>query len=325
MKAIVLTESAPSTLTLDNNFPVPSRGSGQVLVKVISSSINPVDTKIRNGGGYAPQNFPKILGGDVGGIVAEVGDDSKFSVGDQVFALTPGFWVATGDGTYAEYTVVQEEHLAKIPSNLPVDQAAAVPLVGLTAWQALKGAEPKSGQKVLILGASGGVGHIAVQLAKVLGLHVTAVAGPTNQDFLKELGADEVLNYKTQKVEEVYTPGHFDIVFDLVGGEEGEKAYGLLSKEGYYAHILNSGTSQDFLKTIGEAAAAGSGPRTGTTLVAPNGAQLEEIAGFISEGKVKPVVSQTVPLEPDAVLAVHEKLDAGSGVRGKVVIKVQDS
>eukprot|EP00878_Enallax_costatus_P004909 GHUV01005164.1.p1 GENE.GHUV01005164.1~~GHUV01005164.1.p1 ORF type:complete len:259 (+),score=70.17 GHUV01005164.1:183-959(+) len=214
--AIINKCGGPDVIELVHNHPIPSRSKGQVLVRVKSTSVNPVDTAVRSGR-VAPKKFPKVLGGDIAGIVEAADPGSRFKAGDHVAALTPGYWIDQ-EGTYCQYVVTEESWLAKVPRSVDLGTAGGLPLVGLTAWQALMAAAPTLGQRVLITQSSGGVGHVAVQLAKALGLYVVAVAGPSNASWVKQsLGADEVVDYSKDDFVVRYKKSHpFDIVVDML-------------------------------------------------------------------------------------------------------------
>ena len=219
-----------------------------------------------------------------------------------MFALKPTYIPQPGAlGTYAEYVAAKNEWVAAVPDNLPLEQAGGVPLVALTAWQALHSASPKPGQRILILAASGSVGHIAVQLAKNLGLYVVGTASAKNLDLVRGFGADEAVDYAGGAADLRARYGgsddaKFDIVLDLVGGETLEVAAAeLLRAGGAIAHVQNAGSNPAANAKHAEAAAAG-GPRWAVTLVQPSGAQLEEIAKLIGEGKVRLHVAKSFPL-----------------------------
>ncbi|GAB4822686.1 hypothetical protein N2152v2_009732 [Parachlorella kessleri] len=277
-----------------------------------------------------------VLGGDVAGIVEEADEGSKasggnllarFKKGDKVFALTPGYYNETPEGCYAEYVVAEEGWVARVPDNLPLDEAAGVPLVALTAWQALNQVPPQAGQRALITAASGGVGHIAVQLAKALGLTVVGVAGTKNLDWVKSLGADEVvdytqqLGYTTQDVAEVYKDNPFDLAVDSMGTRSDllSKTLSVLKPSGHYACIMNTDTDPALLEAARKEHEAGKGPSVGTTLVQPNGEQLQQVADLIAAGKVKLTVAQKIPLEEFG--KAHDQIATGH-TRGKVVLTV---
>lgn len=231
MKAMAIdTFGSPAELRLVE-MAKPQIKSGHVLIEVRATSVNPVDCRIRRGDamGMAP-GLPAVLQGDVAGVIVEVGEEvTDFKIGDEVYGLAGGTKNCAG-GALSEYMLADARFLAMKPKNLTMKEAAALPLVSLTAWQGLvERAEVKAGQKVLIHGAAGGVGHIAVQIAKWLGADVYGTAsGEEKIDYVKSLGAT-VIDYKKEKVSdylEKYTNGNgFDVVFDTVGGENLEKSF----------------------------------------------------------------------------------------------------
>eukprot|EP00879_Flechtneria_rotunda_P014567 GHRR01015224.1.p1 GENE.GHRR01015224.1~~GHRR01015224.1.p1 ORF type:complete len:274 (+),score=93.52 GHRR01015224.1:474-1295(+) len=269
--------------------------------------------------------FPKTLGGDVAGIVEEADEGSKFKKGDRVIALTWGY-LNTQDGAWAEYHVVKEEFLAKLPATIPLNTAGGIPLVSLTAWQALHEGNPQPGKSVLVHAAAGGVGTFAVQIAKALGLIVVGTCGPDNINFVKsELGADEVVNYRTDDVAALYKDKPFDIVIDPMGsrGDAMARSLAVLKQDtGHYSHIANASTDYEALNNAKEAHEAGKGPSVSYIAVQPNGEQLGQILGLMEAGKVKLIVDKSLPLFGGAGEAM-ERVAAGH-VRGKVVLVVVD-
>ena len=203
-------------------------------------------------------------------------------------------------GTYAEYVAINQDWVAHVPDNLPLEQAGGVPLVALTAWQALESVGAKAGQRILVLAASGSVGHLAVQFAKARGLFVVGTAGARNLDLVRGLGADDVVDYAggTAALKERFgsDDAKFDIVLDLVGGETLEfAAKELLRAGGAISHVQNGGSNPEANEKHAAAAAAG-GPRWAVTLVQPSGAQLEEIAKLIAAGKARLNVAKSFSL-----------------------------
>ena len=230
MKAMTISEYGENATFESKEVEKPTLKNGEVLVKISASSINTVDTKIRNMGTdlpFAPAT-PAILGMDFAGTIEEIGTDiTDFSVGDEVYGCAGGL----GDlqGTLAEYITADSKLIARKPKNLTMKEAASLPLVGITAYEGLTRANVKSGQKVLVHGGTGGVGHVAVQLAKYFGADVFATVSSEKQmQIVKSFGA-EPINYKTEQVED-YVNKHtdgvgFDVVFDSVGGENMLKSF----------------------------------------------------------------------------------------------------
>jgi NADPH:quinone reductase-like Zn-dependent oxidoreductase len=299
--------------------PKPSAKAGEVLVAVHAAAVNPVDWKLREGrrGGSASGAAaePMIPGFDVAGVIESVGEGvTMFKAGEDVFAMTSLRFGAGGGaigGAYAEYVAVDERQLAKKPGNIDFEHAAAVPLAALTAWQALfDTAKLSEGQTVLIHAGAGGVGHFAVQMAKARGAKVIATASsPENLEFLRQIGADVVINYKHQKFEDIARD--VDVVLDTIAGETQERSFACLKEGGFLVSILQ----QPSAERLKEHKINGA-----VILVKPNGAQLGEIAALIESGKIKPEVSAVFPLG-DAAKA--QELSKAGHVRGKVVLKVR--
>lgn len=290
--------------------PTPTPGPGEVLVKVHAAGVNPVDWKIREGYFQDPAiKLPLSLGYDVCGTVEATGAGvARLQVGDVVYSYIS----LTRGGGYAEYVAIPENQVALKPTTLDPVEAAAVPLAALTAWQALfDNANLKSGQTVLIHGASGGVGTFAVQFAKAKGATVIATASEKNHAYLKDLGADVVIDYNTQKFEEIAKD--VDVVLDSIGGDTQDRSFTVLKKGGIIVSIVGPVSPQK---------AAEHGVRGKSMLVQPSAAQLAEIGALIDQEKVKVVVSHVMPLA-DAAKA-HEQSQTGH-TRGKIVLKVADS
>ena len=323
-KALVITASGGTEVFEIQEHAVPAPGPGELVVKLVATSVNPVDVYVRSGM-YASPSFPKVIGGDLSGHVFLAGEGSKWAVGDAVYALSPAYvpYTTPYEGTYAEFALVKEEWVSKAPdaSLLPLTHAAGVPLVYLTALQAFEKAAPTAGQRVLVLGASGGVGQFAVQLAKLLfNLHVTAASSAGNADLVRGLGADEVWDYSTGAagLESTFADNKFDIVFDVIGGELLDASAKVLKEGGIITHIMNRGTGGKD-KVYKEAFEAGTGPRFATTLVQPSGAGLEQARELIDAGKLKLKVALELPLE-QAGKAHDLVIDGHAG--GKVILTI---
>src|SRR6476660_7432410 len=311
MKAIrIHNYGGPEVLTYED-APRPQPQAGEVLVRVQAAGVNPIDWKVREG--YMkdlwPHKFPLILGWDLSGVVEEIGPGpaaaGRFKKGDEVYSVPD----VSRDGAYAEYIVVRESELALKPKSLHHVHAAAAPLAALTAWQALFDAgQLVSGQRILIHGGSGGVGHVAVQLAKWKGAHVWATASARNQELLRELGVDEPIDYTKQKFEDVARD--VDLVLDLIGGETQERSWSVLKKGGVLLSLVQP-PSVEKAKALDVRAAF--------VAVHPNGAQLAEIAAVIDSGNLKPVVSRILPLSE--VCRAH-KLSQDGHTREKMVLRV---
>jgi NADPH:quinone reductase-like Zn-dependent oxidoreductase len=315
---VVLQQSfgGPEVLTLAS-APRPVPLPTEVLVRVHAAGVNPVDWKTRAGGGMAGVlgDPPFILGWDIAGVVVETGFGvTTLAPGDKVFGMP---WFPRAAGAYAEYVTTPARQLARMPESASFEEAAAVPLAALTAWQALVDtARITSGQRVLITAAAGGVGHFAVQFARHLGAHVIAVAGPRNQDWLTGLGADEVVDYTRKRFDEQVND--VDVVLDLVGDPEttSAPAVRVLRRGGLLISIPGGVTPQ-----IAEAAES-AGVRATGFLVEPDGAALAIIAGLIDNGAVKVEVEQVLPL--DRVADAHVANEANH-TRGKIVLSVVET
>ena len=310
MKAIVVHEyGGPEALKLED-VPIPEPKENEILVKVIAAGVNSFDGLLRSGK-YAKifkMQLPWIPGYDIAGTVEKVGGKvSKFKVGDPVYAFIS---IPSGGG-YAEYALAKQNQVALKPATISSAEAAGVPSVALTAWQALVDkANVQSGQTVLIHGASGGVGLFAIPIAKIRGAKVIATASTANQDFLKQLGADVAIDYKTQKFEEIAKD--VDVVVDGVGGETLARSYPIVKKGGVLVSLVGR---------VDQAQLDKHGIRGVSLEAETNGEQLAEIGRLIDEKKIKVIVSETFPLA-DAAKA-EAKADTGHA-RGKIVLKVAD-
>jgi NADPH:quinone reductase-like Zn-dependent oxidoreductase len=282
-----------------------------VLVRVAASGINPVDTKVRRYGGdpRAVGEPPFILGWDVAGVVEEAADNlNRFAVGDRVFGMP---WFPRLARAYAEHVTSPARQLARTPDGLTDEQAAGLPLAGLTAWQSLVDlAEVGEGDRVLIHAAAGGVGHIAVQIAKARGAYVIGTARAAKHDYLRGLGVDEPIDYTTTAFEEAVSD--VDIVLDGVGSED----YGLRSletlREDGFLIVLPGGVSDAVAKAAEEQA-----KRTSGIQVEPDYCALESMAALADEGKLKVTIDETFPLARAA--EAHQRLEDGRA-RGKIVL-----
>ncbi len=310
MKAVRLhRRGGPEQLTYED-APKPTPGAGDALVRVHACAITP--TELSWGTTYTTRDgrerLPTIPGHELSGVVEAVSQDvSAPRVGDAVYALID-FW---RDGAAADYVVVQARDLAPKPKNLSHTQAAAVPLSALTAWQALfDHAGLVKGHRVLIHAAAGGVGTYAVQLAKGRGAHVIGTARAINADFLRALGADDVIDYTAVRFED--RVHDLDVVLDSVGGDTLERSWSVLRKGGVLVTIADSAAADK---------AAKYGVRGVEFIVEPSQAQLIEIARLIETGALRVIVESTYPL-PDARAAFVRGL--GGHNRGKLVLSVAE-
>ena len=295
--------------------PRPQVAPGQVLVRVIASGTNPVDTKIRAAGRWARITPPAVIGYDAAGVVEEVGGGvTDFQPGDEVY-YTPEIF-GNQLGTYAEYNVVPASIVARKPAGLDFEAAAAVPLAGGTAYEALvRRLAVRPGETVLIHGGAGGVGSFAVQIARACGARVIATSGASNLDTLRRLGADVALDYRSDDIAAVAlreTGGAgVDAVFDTAGGDNIAKSIAATRAFGRLASILTpSGDLGPFtMKNL---------TLHGVFLMRER-ARLDALARMIERKQVIPLVDEVLPL--DEVRKAHQRLDAGHG-RGKIVLRV---
>ena len=307
MKAVrIHSFGGPEVLQLDE-VPVPQPQAGEVLVKVAAAAVNPVDWKIRQGylAAVFKQPFPIALGCDYAGVIAAVGTDvTDVNVGDEVY----GSISVQRGGSYAEYIVARHSEYAPKPRTVDFAQAASFGVAALTAWQAFDAAGLQAGQKVLIHAAAGGVGSMAVQLAKARGAYVIGTASARNQAFVKELGADEVIDYAAVKFEDVVRD--VDVVCDLMGGETQACSYGVLKPGGF---LVSSAQPPD-------AAQLQAHNLRGQMIgMQPNRAQFEQLAALIDAGQVKPIVETILPLSE--VAQAHELNQTGR-TRGKIILQI---
>jgi len=310
MKAIVAHQYGGPEVLKFEDMPIPTPKEDEMLVKVFAAGVNSFDGTLRSGK-YAKPNgtqLPWHPGYDIAGIVEKVGGKvTKFKVGDPVYAMIN---ILKGGG-YAEYALAKETDAALKPATISFLEAAGAPSVALTAWQAMVDkANVQSGQTVLVHGASGGVGMFAIPFAKIRGAKVFATASTANQDFLKQLGADVAIDYKTQKFEDIAKD--VDVVIDAVGGETLVRSYPIVKKGGIIVSLSDN---------VDKAQLDKYGIR-GTSLVVQNsGDELAQIGKLVDQGKIKVIVSETFPLA-DANKA-QAKADLGH-TRGKIVLKVAE-
>lgn len=287
--------------------PVPM--GTEVLVRVNAAGVNPVDWKTRAGNGFL-RTLPLTVGWDVSGVVEAVGPGvTRFEPGDEVFGMP---WFPREAGAYAEYLTAPSRQFAYKPTGMSHVEAAGLPLAGLTAWQVLVDtAKIQPGQRVLVTAAAGGVGHLAVQIAKARGAHVIGTARAAKHDFLRGLGADEVIDYT--QVEPADSAGDLDVVFDLVGGANA-RAWLPAIKPGGVLIPFGAGGDQALFAEAEERAV-----RTALVLVEPDGHELEALAGLVGVGELRVEIDTTLPL--DQAAKAHEIGERGR-TRGKIVLSV---
>ena len=311
----------------------PTCGPNEVLVAVRASSVNPIDYKIRGGGQRSVVwlSMPSKLGLDLSGVVTEVGAKvTRFAVGDEVYASPSHRRI----GTYAERIAVRESELAHKPTNLTHEEAASIPLVGLTAWDCLVGAaNVQPGERVLVQAGSGGVGTFAIQLAKALGAsEVLTTCSPRNHELVRDLGADVCIDYRTQNWEEVAKD--VDVILESVGGDDVGRAIRTVRRGGRVACITAGlptytkqyGPALGLTAMVGKTAtrmlcaAVGRNVKLRFVTRAPSGKNLQAITELIEAGKIRPVIDRVFPL--DAIADAHRYLETGRA-RGKVVIGIR--
>ena len=306
MKAVRIHEFGNEDVLLYEDAPVPQIQDDEVLIKVHATSVNPVDWKTREG--YVkemiPHDFPLTLGWDVSGVIENVGSKvTNFKKGDSVYSH-PDIY---GNGTYAEYIAVKSKEVALKPKSIDYKHAASIPLVSLTAWQALiETANLIEGQRILIHGAAGGVGSFAVQLAKTRGAYVIGTASARNHQFLRDLGADEVVDYTQVKFEDRVKD--VDVVFDTVGGDTLDRSWKVLKPGGHL--VTTVGMPSEAKEKAYNVKGTG-------VFVQPNAEHLEKIADLVDQGKIKTHLEKVFPLQQ--VKKAHLLSQTGR-VKGKIIL-----
>jgi NADPH2:quinone reductase len=334
MRAMVISEPGTlEALKLQEIDKPEITGPNQILVRVMAAGVNPIDTKLRQGGLYFPDGLPAILGCDGAGIVESTGSEvNRFQAGDQVYYCYGGMGQKSSSssvGSYAEYAVVDEAYVAMKPIALGFDEAAAAPLVLITAWEALfDRARIHSGQKIFIHAGAGGVGHVAIQLARIAGCEVaTSVSSDEKSDFVRELGADLAINYKKQDIAEAllaWTEGAgVNIAFDTVGGDAFNQLVPAMAHYSDLVTILQVPDDADWkalrLKNVRVSQELMLSPMVyDLRQAAEHQADiLEQCAQFFEENQLSIFVSDVLPLED--VVKAHQLIEAG-GTTGKIVL-----
>lgn len=311
MKAAQINEYGDPSVISVAETEKPAIKDGQVLVEVHAASLNPFDTTIRAGymKDMIPLTFPVTLGGDIAGTVVEVAAGiDNVAVGDTIFGQANV--VAGNSGAFAEFAATAAGQVAKAPSNVSITEAAALPLVGVSAIQALtQHIDLKTGQKILIIGGAGGIGQVAIQLAKHIGAYVATTAAGEGIDAVKALGADEVIDYTSQDFTELLS--EFDAVYDTAGGDEFAKALGIL-KSGGIAVTMAAQPDEAQAKELGVTAIA---QMTNVT-----SQLLDQLRELVESGVVKPFVGKEFVL--DQVQDAFTARESGT-VNGKVVLKIK--
>lgn len=310
MKAIVIHSYGGPEVLKYEDAPRPEPKEDEILIRVMAASVNPVDVAIRSGkyAEFFHTKLPLIPGMDASGVVEKVGVRiTKYKSGDPVYA----FFTLADEGGYAQFVIAKENEVSAKPKSLTYAEAAALPAVGSTAWQALvEGADLSAGQTVLIHGGSGGVGHCAIQIAKARGARVIATASTANQEFLKKLGVDQAIDYSTTKFETAVKD--VDVVLDAVGDDTLTRSYGVVKKGGVIVTIAGEPD---------EAAMKERGIRGVSLSAVPKPSVLEELTKLVDAKKLKPTVSKIFPL---AQAAKAQEAIATRHTRGKIVLQVAD-
>jgi NADPH:quinone reductase-like Zn-dependent oxidoreductase len=318
VKAVVIRKyGSPEVLEIDD-IPKPSISGVQVLIRVFYTSVNPIDWKIRNGSfkfltGFT---FPITLGYDVAGEIADIGRGVKgFDEGDRVFCMLN----MKNRGSYAEYARAEADSVAFMPEDLSYREAAAVPLAGLTAYQALhRKGRVRKGDAVLINGASGGVGSFAVQIARAEGAMVTAVCGSRNAELVKSLGADRVIDYQQEDLTAI--PERFDIIFDSVGNLSFPRISACLRDGGRYITTLPYGLPNVLSFVLSPVLRLFADRKSSSFIgVRPSSANLRSLSALISQKRIVPLIDREYPFEE--IREAHAYSQTGHA-RGKIVIRI---
>ncbi len=332
MRAMVIDRYGKVPMRLAE-MPTPEIGEYEVLAEIHAASINPIDFKLRDGKVklLVKYKMPLILGNDFSGVVAKVGAKvTRFKVGDEIYGRPRKSKI----GTFAEYIAIHEDDIALKPKNLSFEEAASIPLVGLTSYQALTDIlQLQKGQKILIQAGAGGVGTFAIQLAKLMGATVATTASEAGANLVKSLGADEIINYKTEKFEEILK--NYDAVFDTLGGEILEKSFEVIKSGGKIVSVSGLPNARfgkeygsGFFKTMLFSMASHKltalekkyNVQYTFLFMKPSGEQLRLIANFIETGKIKPIIDRVFPFK-DAQKAM-EYAESGRA-KGKIILKIK--
>ncbi|WP_394620043.1 zinc-binding dehydrogenase [Lentzea sp. JNUCC 0626] len=301
--------------------PQPVPGPGEVLVRVMATSVNPLDLQTRRGDYRDQVTLPAVIGSDVSGVVVATGPGADdFQPGDEVWYLAPAF---TGHGTYAEFHVVDQALVARKPAHLSHAEAAGLALVGVTVWEALvERAAVQAGERVLVHGGAGGVGSIAVQIAKALGAEVITTARARDHEFVTELGADTAIDFSAgDYAPQIRAMGGVDVVLDTVGGDTLSRSPEILADRGRVVSIVDIAEPQNLL------AAWGVNATYHFVFVSPGRAKLEALGRLVDRGSLRPVIGAVLPLND--IAQAHTLLEGGSTAgghkrpRGKIAIAVQ--
>ncbi|HGE7611152.1 NADPH:quinone reductase [Bacillus thuringiensis] len=332
MKAMIIDKYGKVPMRMAE-VPTPEINEYEVLAEIHAASINPIDFKIRDGKVkmLLKYEMPLILGNDFSGVIVKVGAKvTNFKVDDEIYARPRKNKI----GTFAEYIAIHEDDIALKPKNLNFEEAASIPLVGLTSYQALHDImQLQKGQKILIHAGSGGVGTFAIQLAKIMGAIVTTTASEAGANLVTSLGADEIINYKTEKFEDILK--NYDAVFDTIGGATLEKSFNIIKRGGNIVSVSGMPNARfgkefgsGFFKTLLFSLASKKltalekkhNAQYSFLFMKPSGDQLRTIANYIEAGQIKPVIDRVFPFE-DAQKAM-EYSESGRA-KGKIIVKIK--
>ncbi|WP_242247910.1 NADP-dependent oxidoreductase [Bacillus cereus group sp. BfR-BA-01523] len=332
MRAMVIDKYGKIPMRM-TEMPTPEINEYEVLAEIHAASINPIDFKIRDGKVklLLKYKMPLILGNDFSGVIVKVGTKvTQFKVGDEIYARPRKDKI----GTFAEYIAIHEDDIALKPKNLTFEEAASIPLVGLTSYQALHDImQLQKGQKILIHAGSGGVGTFAIQLAKIMGATVATTASEAGENLVKSLGADEIINYKKEKFEDILK--NYDAVFDTLGGTTLEKSFDIIKSEGNIVSISGMPNARfgkefgsGFFKTLLFSLASKKltalekkhNAQYSFLFMKPSGDQLRLIAKYIESGQIKPIIDCIFPFE-DTQKAM-EYSESGRA-KGKIIVKIK--
>ncbi|QWG51478.1 NADP-dependent oxidoreductase [Bacillus mycoides] len=332
MRAMVIDKygKVPMRMT---EMPTPEINEYEVLAEIHAASINPIDFKIRDGKVklLLKYKMPLILGNDFSGVIVKVGTKvTQFKVGDEIYARPRKDKI----GTFAEYIAIHEDDIALKPKNLTFEEAASIPLVGLTSYQALHDImQLQKGQKILIHAGSGGVGTFAIQLAKIMGATVATTASEAGENLVKSLGADEIINYKKEKFEDILK--NYDAVFDTLGGTTLEKSFDIIKSEGNIVSVSGMPNARfgkefgsGFFKTLLFSLASKKltalekkhNAQYSFLFMKPSGDQLRIIAKYIESGQIKPIIDRIFPFEDTQKAMDYSE---SGRAKGKLIVKIK--
>jgi alcohol dehydrogenase len=333
MKAMIIEKYGKNSPLLMSELPTPGIGEHDVLVEIHAASLNPIDFKIKEGKMkfLLTYKFPLVLGNDFSGIVVKVGARVRaFKPGDEVYGRPRKSRI----GTLAEYIAVHEDDISLKPQNLTFEEAASIPLVGLTTYQAFTDIlQLQQGQKILIHAGSGGVGTFAIQLAKLMGAFVATTASDKGYDLVKSLGADLIINYKKENFEEMLAG--YDAVYDTLGGAALEKSFRILKPGGQVVSIsgvpnakfgneAKLGRIKTAILSIVSRKITALEKKSQTSyhflFMKPSGAQLKILKEFIEAGRIKPIIDKVYPLQEAG--QAFQYLEGGSA-KGKVIVRIK--